>query len=719
MAINKVMVLGAGTMGMGIAQVFAEAGKAVIVRDIADAFIQRGEGVLKKNMEKKVAKGKITEEQKNETLGRVSFTLELADAKDCDLVVEAAIEVLDIKKSIFKELDEVCKPETILASNTSSISITAIAAATKRPQQVLGMHFFNPAPAMKLVEVIRGARTNDETFQAVYGCAKDLGKNPVEVGEAPGFVVNRILFPMINEAIIVLENGIASKEDIDTAMMYGANHKMGPLALADLVGLDICLAIMETIYYKTGNEFWKKTAQFWMKLFGINFAIGVATGLILEFEFGTNWSNYSWFVGDIFGAPLAIEGILAFFMEATFIAVMFFGWDKVSKRFHLASTWLTIIGATLSALWILIANAWMQYPVGMHFNPDTVRNEMFDFWAVALSPVAINKFFHTVLSGWIVGAVFVMGVSSWYLLKKRETEFSLESIKVGAVFGLVASILIVWTGDGSAYQVAQKQPMKLAAMEGLYEGGNGTGPVAIGLLNPDKTSYKDNVNPFIFDIKIPKLLSFLAERDVDAYVPGIVNLIEGGYTTNKGTVALSAAEKIEKGRIAIQALADYRKAVKDKDQVAAEQARSLLDENFAYFGYGYIKDPADLVPHVGLTFYSFRVMVLLGGYFILLFIVALIWSKKNKFADARWLQWASLWTIPLAYIAGQAGWIVAEVGRQPWAIQDILPTGASVSKLATSSVQTTFFVFLFLFTVLLIAEIGIMVKAIKKGPSVN
>ena len=429
------------------------------------------------------------------------------------------------------------------------------------------------------------------------------------------------------------------------------------------LGLGVIQAIMETIYYKTGNEFWKK--------------------------------------------------------KATFIAVMFFGWDKVSKRFHLASTWLTIIGATLSALWILIANAWMQYPVGMHFNPDTVRNEMFDFWAVALSPVAINKFFHTVLSGWIVGAVFVMGVSSWYLLKKRETEFSLESIKVGAVFGLVASILIVWTGDGSAYQVAQKQPMKLAAMEGLYEGGNGTGLVAIGLLNPDKTSYKDNVNPFIFDIKIPKLLSFLAERDVDAYVPGIVNLIEGGYTTNKGTVALSAAEKIEKGRIAIQALADYRKAVKDKDQVAAEQARSLLDENFAYFGYGYIKDPADLVPHVGLTFYSFRVMVLLGGYFILLFIVALIWSKKNKFADARWLQWASLWTIPLAYIAGQAGWIVAEVGRQPWAIQDILPTGASVSKLATSSVQTTFFVFLFLFTVLLIAEIGIMVKAIKKGPSVN
>ena len=254
MAINKITVLGAGTMGMGIAQVFAEAGKTVIVRDIAEEFNKRGEGVVTKNMEKKVAKGKITEDEKNAVLGRISFTLELADAKDCDLVVEAAIEVLDIKKSIFKELDELCKPETILASNTSSISITAIAAATKRPEKVLGMHFFNPAPAMKLVEVIRGARTNDETFKAVYDCAAEVGKSPVEVGEAPGFVVNRILFPMINEAIMVLENGIASKEDIDTGMRFGANHPMGPLALADLVGLDICLAIMETIFTETGDS---------------------------------------------------------------------------------------------------------------------------------------------------------------------------------------------------------------------------------------------------------------------------------------------------------------------------------------------------------------------------------------------------------------------------------------------------------------------------------
>ena len=251
MAINKIMVLGAGTMGMGIAQVFAEAGKTVLVRDIADAFIQRGEGVLKKNLEKKVAKGKITEEQKNDMLSRVSFTLELADAKDCDLVVEAAIEVLDIKKGIFKELDEICKPETILASNTSSISITAIAAATKRPDKFIGMHFFNPATVMKLVEVIRGAHTSDETYKTIAELAAAIGKEPVEVNEAPGFVVNKILVPMINEGIDLVYTGVASVEGVDTAMKLGANHPMGPLALGDLIGLDVCLAIMDTLYDET------------------------------------------------------------------------------------------------------------------------------------------------------------------------------------------------------------------------------------------------------------------------------------------------------------------------------------------------------------------------------------------------------------------------------------------------------------------------------------
>ena len=513
-------------------------------------------------------------------------------------------------------------------------------------------------------------------------------------------------------------------ESIDTSLIDWSRAQFALTAMYHwlfvplTLGLGIVMAIMETVYYKTGDEFWKKTAKFWMKLFGINFAVGVATGLILEFEFGTNWSNYSWFVGDIFGAPLAIEGIIAFFMEATFIAVMYFGWNKVSKGAHLASTWLTIGGATISALWILVANAWMQYPAGMHFNPDTVRNEMFDFWAVALSPVAISKFFHTVLSGWVLGAVFTVGVSCWYLLKKRETRFALVSVKVASIMGLVASLLLLWTGDSSGYQVSQKQPMKLAAMEGHYKGTTEAGLVAIGVLNPSKKAYNDDVNPMLFDIKIPYMLSYLAERDIHAFVPGIQDLIDGGYQTKDG-VALSAAEKIMRGKTAIKALADYREASKNKDEAAMVTHRKILDDNFAYFGYGYINDPADLIPNVPLTFYSFRIMVILGGFFILLFILLIFFDYKKKISHMKWLQWVCLLSIPLAYIAGQAGWVVAEVGRQPWAIQDILPVSAAISKLNTSSVQITFFLFLALFTIMLIAEIKIMLNAIKKGPETS
>jgi cytochrome d ubiquinol oxidase subunit I len=480
------------------------------------------------------------------------------------------------------------------------------------------------------------------------------------------------------------------------------------------LGLGLIMSIMETLYYRTGDEKWKRTTRFWMKLFGVNFAVGVATGIILEFEFGTNWSNYSWFVGDIFGAPLAIEGIVAFFLEATFIAVMFFGWEKVSKKFHLTATWLTVGGATLSALWILIANAWMQFPDGMTFNPDTVRNEMTDFWAVALSPVAINKFFHTVISSWMLGAAFVVGVSSWYLLKKREKVFALDSIKVAALIGIIGIVLSFITGDESAHQVAQKQPMKLAAMEGLYEGGNGVGLVAAGILTPDK-QYNNDKEPFIFKFELPKMLSFFADRNLDGYVPGINNLVKGGFDTPEGK-ALSIEEKIEKGKTAIAALAQYNEAKKAKNTALAAEARQRLEANFDYFGYGYFKSPADAIPNVALVFYAFHTMVILGGFFLLLFVIVLIYSYKKKFAETKWLQWICLLSIPLAYITSQAGWIVAEVGRQPWAIQDILPVSAAISDIDTASVKLTFFIFLVLFTTLLIAEIGILVKQIKSGP---
>ena len=336
------------------------------------------------------------------------------------------------------------------------------------------------------------------------------------------------------------------QETIDTSMIDWSRAQFALTAMYHwlfvplTLGLAVVMGTMETIYYRTGNAFWKRTAKFWMKLFGVNFAIGVATGLILEFQFGTNWSNYSWFVGDIFGAPLAIEGILAFFMEATFIAVMFFGWEKVSRKFHLASTWLTGLGATISAWWILVANSWMQYPVGMVFNPETMRNEMVDFMAVAFSPVAIVKFFHTVLSSWILGAVFVVGVSCWYLIRKREQAFARASIKVASAVGLFASLVTAATGDQSAYQVAQVQPMKLAAMEALYDG-SAHAPLTV-------------VGP----VRIPEMLSVLATHSRDGFVPGINDLLQGGYPLADGSTALSAEEKIERGKMAVNALADYR-----------------------------------------------------------------------------------------------------------------------------------------------------------------
>jgi cytochrome d ubiquinol oxidase subunit I len=511
--------------------------------------------------------------------------------------------------------------------------------------------------------------------------------------------------------ILSLDSSLVDWSRAQFAMTAIYHWLFVPLTL----GLGLIMSVMETLYYKTGKTFWKETAKFWMKLFGINFAVGVATGLILEFEFGTNWSNYSWFVGDIFGAPLAIEGILAFFMEATFIAVMFFGWNKVSKGFHLTSTWLTWGGASISAIWILVANAWMQYPAGMSFNPDTVRNEMVDFAAVALSPFAVNKFFHTMLSGLMLGGSFVIGISGWFLLKKRHLKFALSSMTIGAITGLVASLLLLVTGDTSSKNVAKYQPMKLAAMEGLYNGDKGVSLIGIGVMKCDVDNVTDNDDAFYFKIAFPKMLSWLATGNTEAFIPGINNIINGGYQTDKGT-ALPASEKITRGRAAIKALADYRSAIKTGDKAAATEAKAAMDKDFDYFGYGYLNSPKDIVPPVQLTFYSFHIMVIIGGYFILLFIIICWFAWKKKLGQTKWLHYVSLWSIPLAYIAGQAGWIVAEVGRQPWAIQDILPVSAAISKLPTASVQLTFVLFLILFAVMLVAEVRIMVKAIKQGP---
>lgn len=456
------------------------------------------------------------------------------------------------------------------------------------------------------------------------------------------------------------------------------------------------MAVMETIYVIRKVDFWKHAARFWMKIFGINFALGVATGIILEFEFGTNFSNYSWFVGDIFGAPLAIEGIFAFFIEATFIAVMLFGWGRVSKGFHLASTWLTAFGASLSALWILIANGWMQHPVGMVFNPDTVRNEMVDFWAVVSNPVAVSKFFHSVLCGWMTGAVVVIGISSWYLLRRREQRFALGSIRVAAVVGIVGTVALMFSGDRSAVHVAEYQPMKLAAAEGLQRGGA-------------RASFS-----IVPGIEIPGMLSFLATGDFDGHVPGIQDILDG-YVDGNGTRHPSATEMMARGDTALSAFRTYREA-KGSDPELAAAARATLMENAGYFGYGYISSEEELVPPVGLVYWAFRVMVGLGCFLLLVMILAFYYVRRKTLEKNRWFLWICVLSIPLVYLSGQAGWIVAEVGRQPWAIQGLLPVKAGVSSVSVGAVQTTFFLFLGIFTLFLAIEIRILIRTIRKGP---
>ena len=508
------------------------------------------------------------------------------------------------------------------------------------------------------------------------------------------------------------------------------------------LGLAVIMGIAETCWYRTRNTFWRDTAQFWQRLFGINFAMGVATGIILEFEFGTNWSNYSWFVGDIFGAPLAIEGIVAFFMESTFVAVMFFGWKKVSAGFHLASTWLTGLGATISAWWILVANAWMQNPVGCQFNPDTMRNEMVDFLAVAFSPFAVGKFCHTVTSAWIIGAVFVVAVSSWYLWKKREVRLAKESIRIAVVVGLIASLGAAFTGHISGQQVAKAQPMKLAAMEALYNGGTDQGLTAIAWVNPFCQPDFENQEAAPLKIDMPYALSIMATNNPHGFVPGINNILNG-YTTPDGHREPSVDEKIERGRLAISALAAYRKAKKEgAPEAETKVCLQQIQDNIQYMGYGYVKDKKDVVPYIPVNFWAFRIMVGMGCVFILFFAVLALLAfdipvvsiivrrllatfgilpetEADEHDIARlpaWHYWLAIALVPLAYIASESGWLVAEFGRQPWTIQDMLPTWVGVSDINSASVALTFMLFLFLFTLMLAVEISILLKQIKRGP---
>jgi cytochrome d ubiquinol oxidase subunit I len=506
-------------------------------------------------------------------------------------------------------------------------------------------------------------------------------------------------------------------ENFDLSMVNWARAQFALTAMYHWIfvpltlGITWIIAFYETIYVKTGNEEWKKVTKFWSKLFGINFAIGVATGIIMEFEFGTNWSNYSWIVGDIFGAPLAIEGIIAFFLEATFFAVMFFGWNRVSKKFHLFSTYMVAIGSNLSAMWILVANGWMQFPTGMHFNPDSARFEMENILNVILSPVAVSKFTHVTSSSMLLASLFIISISSWFLLKGRHLQMAKRSIMVAAVFGLITSGYVIFTGDEAAYEVAQHQPMKLAAFEGLYEGSESAGIVAFGLLKPGKT-VNDGKKPFLFEIKVPGMLSLLANREAGSFVPGIKDLVNGNPKYNN----LSASEKINLGKKAIVALSNYKKLKKEGNAEEAKRNLCMFYENSKYMGYGYLEKPEDLVPPVATSFYSFHIMVVLGTLFPVVCILFLYFGFKDRLTEIKWLKILGIPMFFLAIIASEAGWVVAEVGRQPWAIQDLLPVTIARSNLTSGTVQVTFFMFAILFTLLLFAEVKIMLKQISNGP---
>lgn len=475
------------------------------------------------------------------------------------------------------------------------------------------------------------------------------------------------------------------------------------------IGMTWILVIMEAVYVMTGNQIYKDMTRFWGKLFGINFALGVTTGITMEFQFGTNWAYYSHYVGDIFGAPLAIEGLMAFFLESTFIGLFFFGWDRLSRRQHLLVTILMAVGTNLSALWILIANGWMQNPVGAEFSYVTMRMEMVDFWAVLFNADAQAKFVHTVSAGYVTGAMFVLSISAFYLLRGRDVEFAKKSFRIAAAFGFASICSVIVLGDESGYTVGEAQQTKLAAIEAMWE----TEPAPAGfnlIAMPNEKEMKND-----FAIEIPWVMGIIGTRSLDKQIPGIREIREKNR------------ERILSGMEAVVALEALRKKPAD----AAMKAK--FEEHKADLGFGLLlkkyvvdvrqstpevieKAVADTIPRVTPLFWSFRLMVAFGFLMLGLFGAALVYSLKGNFADKPWLLRSALWMLPLPWLSCELGWFVAEYGRQPWTIYGVLPTHMSVSTLSVNSLYGSLAGFIGFYTVLLVVEMYLMVKFAKLGP---
>lgn len=504
---------------------------------------------------------------------------------------------------------------------------------------------------------------------------------------------------MINETVVEL-----SRIQFAATVLY--HFIFVPLTL----GMTFILAIMESVYVMTNNPIYKDMTKFWGKLFAINFALGVTTGLTMEFQFGTNWSYYSHYVGDIFGAPLAIEGLMAFFLESTFVGMFFFGWDRLTKVQHLTSTWLMALGTNLSALWILVANGWMQFPVGSEFNFETMRMEMVSFADLIFNPVAQVKFVHTVAAGYTCGSMFVLGISSYYLLRKRDIPFARRSFAIAAAFGMASILSVIVLGDESGYRTGEVQKAKLAAMESQWETHPAPAPFTVFGL-PDQKNQKTD-----FAIEIPYLAGIIATRSIDEEIPGLKDQIaENEKRIRNGMVAYSLMKKLQAGEKTPENLTKFQELKVDLGYglLLSPYAPNIVDATEEQ-----IKMAAnDSIPPVAPVFFSFRAMVGAGVLMLLLIGLAFYDSCRHRIGERTWLLKALLWGIPLPWIAIEAGWIVAEIGRQPWTIGEVLPTYLSASTLSPSDVLFSMIGICAFYTVLLVIEMYLMVKFARKGPS--
>ncbi|KFE33975.1 cytochrome ubiquinol oxidase subunit I [Thioclava atlantica] len=504
-----------------------------------------------------------------------------------------------------------------------------------------------------------------------------------------------------------MDFGIVELSRLQFAMTALYHFLFVPLTL----GLSIIVAIMETVFVMTNRPIWRQMTKFWATLFGINFVLGVATGLTMEFQFGMNWSYYSQYVGDIFGAPLAIEGLMAFFMEATFVGLMFFGWEKLSPVKHLVVTWLVAIGSNFSALWILIANGWMQNPVGAKFNPLTMRMELHSFYDVIFNPVAQAKFVHTVSAGYVTAAVFVLGVSAWYMLKGRHIELARRSIAVAASFGLAATLSVIVLGDESGYETGHNQKMKLAAIEAMWH--TEEAPATFTLFGiPDQQARETK-----YAIRVPWLMGLIGTRSLTEKIPGIDELVK------------NSEARIRSGIVAYDDLMKIRAAKGDESPaVKADFEAHSTDLGYAFLLKRYVDDPRqatdaeiakaanDTVPPVFPLFWSFRLMVGLGFAFLAVMIYFFIATNWRGMTYPRWALRLAVWVIPAPWIAAELGWFTAEFGRQPWTVDGILPTALSVSHLSVGDLLITLAGFVTFYSVLFVIEMGLMVKYIRKGP---